>query len=522
MYRFNAFRQGTNQDSILSDASKVPALAIHAKFAPNDGGAFLGSPIVMNNRVFVGSTAGYFYALDATSLNLLWQYPAKGQAGLVGKCQNWEGGLRSSAAYFLGLVIFGAPDPTAESGLGSGRLFALKASGDGNGNASLVWKSDVLAHVSGCTPGNTNELHEWIANSSPLVMERTVYVGISDLGGGDDPTPFGRVMAVSLDTGQIVPTFSFVSINPPPLPTQRGGSVWDGPATDFGLSGVYVTTGNARQYQDENNQTQVLPQPAVNYGLSMLKLDRNTGGVIWQFQPLPYNLDNDPDWNAGVTIMHTSCGMLAASVMKDGWTYALDTTLGSCRWQFPPTAELPGCKFSPQDNHYHGFSGYRGPGAAWGDVLVIRTGGEAIAYDTVNDSGPTAGYNQLHALNACANSEASRVRWIANVPNSSGGEYALGAPTVAGGIVYVTTDQGHLVVFGDPSIVSPAGYICSEKDFQLSQCATAGYSIVPVPTKLADVSLDGSSAAGMRSEPVIAGGRLYVATGGGTVYMLSP
>jgi hypothetical protein len=40
---------------------------------------------------------------------------------------------------------------------------------------------------------------------------------------------------------------------------------------------------------------------------------------------------------------------------------------------------------------------------------------------------------------------------------------------------------------------------------------------------LADVALtDGADAAGLRNEPAIANGRLFVATQGGHVYMLSP
>jgi hypothetical protein len=33
--------------------------------------------------------------------------------------------------------------------------------------------------------------------------------------------------------------------------------------------------------------------------------------------------------------MSTSCGRIAASVMKDGCAHALDAANGSCRWQFP-------------------------------------------------------------------------------------------------------------------------------------------------------------------------------------------
>jgi len=52
---------------------------------------------------------------------------------------------------------------------------------------------------------------------------------------------------------------------------------------------------------------------------------------------------------------------------------------------------------------------------------------------------------------------------------------------------------------------------------------------VPIPQVLKEVPLDGTSAAGLRNEPAIANGRLFVGTEGDTkkgmsghVYMLSP
>jgi hypothetical protein len=57
----------------------------------------------------------------------------------------------------------------------------------------------------------------------------------------------------------------------------------------------------------------------------------------------------------------------------------------------------------------------------------------------------------------------------------------------------------------------------------VANCAALGFSLVYAPAVLADVALtDGADAAGLRNEPAIANGRLFVATQGGHVYMLSP
>jgi hypothetical protein len=57
----------------------------------------------------------------------------------------------------------------------------------------------------------------------------------------------------------------------------------------------------------------------------------------------------------------------------------------------------------------------------------------------------------------------------------------------------------------------------------LANCVALGFSVVWAPAVLADVGLpDGTSAARLRSESAISDSRLFVATGGGHLYMLTP
>src|SRR5260370_8328322 len=94
---------------------------------------FHASPVVYKGVVYVGNGNGYLYALDAGTLNYLWQYPAPGQPALT---QTWLSnpssyGLASSATIAkingTDAVIFGAPDRSIPPGLGSGRLFAIRS-----------------------------------------------------------------------------------------------------------------------------------------------------------------------------------------------------------------------------------------------------------------------------------------------------------------------------------------------------------------------------------------------------------
>ena len=74
-----------------------------------------------------------------------------------------------------------------------------------------------------------------------------------------------------------------------------------------------------------------------------------------------------------------------------------------------------------------------------------------------------------------------------------------------------------------PSLPS-SGTRCSNVDYTTaSSCTGAGYVMVPIPAVLADVAVpDGASLVGLRNEPTLAGGRVFVGSTGGHVYMLSP
>jgi outer membrane protein assembly factor BamB len=572
-YRHDTARSGAQPDaSDLSDPNLVRKLHVAAQFppagAPAIPGGFKASPIVVNDTVFIGDVNGVFYALDAATLTLKWQYPDPGTA-LIGSDPNgyWQYGFESSASFWdrppNGAIIFGAQDPSLGKFGSDARLFAFEATP----TRSMIWQSDAIAMVTGDTstdPGqlpapdkgaSLTELHQRMAWTAPLIFNNKAYVGIHDF--GDSPIQVGRVIAVDLASHHIDRTFQFQAVGTPAsLPQVRGGGVWNALATDG--TGIYFTTGNTRipwakpPYTPPNclypSPNCPLPEPSPNRGLSMIRINKDTGKPDWTFQPVDYNHDGDPDWAAGATVMSTSCGELIASVQKDGWSYAIDAERGpSCplsgnSWQFPPTTR--GCPFT-DPSLVHGDDDYRRPGAAWNDVFIVRTGGENLVLGTVK-----ANYNNLHALNACARTEVDRVRWIAHIRNRSDdiGHESFSAPTVTGGIIFIGTrrdwddtekqgdNRGHLVVFGDHTIVPANEQICSNPDFPLFMCLPP-YAPVWSLKPLADVAMpDGGSLAAMRNEPVLAGGRVFVAThprtcdddnnclfqDAGHVYMLTP
>jgi outer membrane protein assembly factor BamB len=501
-FRHDILRSGEQvNNGPLTDPAKVagvwttgwtfPASA-GVTLSPAPGG-FHAGPVVYKGTVYIGNSNGYFYAIDASNGHLKWQYPLPTQPSLTQTfLSNPSSEGIASSAFITNIqgkdaVVFGAPDRSIGAGLGSGRLFALDIS-----NGTEIWKSPEIAKL--LSDGVT---HEQIGYSSPLVFNNHVYIGVADH--GDDPIQRGKVMAVRLNDGTIDNGFSFFSTGAP-----RGGGVWGSVA---GFDGIYLNTGNSNIGG---------PNPLPNHALSLLRLDRDTGNIVWGWQPVPYDLDQDPDWSATPSVMLASCGALAVSVQKDGWTWAVNTGNGtagppSVRWAFP-TGPWVSSGFTAADGTVHGDQRYLRPGVAWNDVYVVQTGGLNVttnAYD---------GFRHIYALNACA-SDPDRIRWILDIPSSYGGWYSIGPPTVTHGIVYVGTDQGHLVIIADPSVSPATGWRCTDPDVPSALCIANGFSLVPDPTVLKDIDLGSGP---ISTEPALVGDPVYVSTEGGNVIMLKP
>jgi len=533
-YRNSAGRYGQQfHDSELADASKV-LNNLHVGWKSPDAswtastmpGPFRASPIMFHKTVYIGDMNGVFWALNASDGSFQWRYPAAG-SGLNGTCTlgfngSWGAyGIQSSASYAKiggrAAVIFGAPDPdpATDSGNGTARLWALDAA-----TGSLIWKSDVVASVPTCGVGN---IHERITYSSPLVAFDRVYVGVHDA--ADNPVQKGRLVAVDLNTGHVITSgFPFI-VDGAPLDMTCGGvcggGIWDSPATDG--KGIIFTTGNVCDFNTAGSSP-CETEPNPDYSLSMVSVDPTSGALLWSFRAVPFPLDNDPDWSAGPTSMLTSCGRLMASVQKNGWTYAIDSANGSCKWQFPSTAG-PSCVFPSNAVLDQGDDDYKQPGASWGDYLYIQAAGQAL---TTSLGDYPNGYGIIQSLDACQPDDNHRVRWVA--PIAPGIGYSIGAPTVTGGMVYVTTSNGHVIGLADPLIapLSIKGWTCSNPNFSppsptwVADCLLNSFAIVPVPGSV-DVTLDdGGDAVGLRMEPAIAHGKLFVATGQGHVYALWP
>lgn len=501
-FRSDDSRSGESVDKTLSDPKMVSMLGIRWTFPTNGAvGAFRGSPVVFNGRVYIGSSDGDLYAIDAVRGTQLWKFPGTGGTPLKRSkpstmCVNpsSEGIAASPVVTTINgetAVIIGAPDPASNQG--DGYLWAVRAS-----DGSLIWKSSKVARFTGFTKDAVppSEYHEQIGFSSPLVVGSDIYVGISD--NCDDPIQKGRLVAVKLSDGTIDTNFQFCSVGTC-ADFQIGGDIWSSPAYYNGK--LFVTTGNSR--------TNTTTPPSPDHALSILGLDL-AGNVVNEIQPVSWALDNDPDFAATPSVVNASCGTQVIATQKDGFTHALNPNASGatqCAWSYPPPPD-GNCIFRVGDGTVHSDDDYKRSGAAWGDVYVTMNGGANLITDYSSGSG---GLWRLHAFNVCPTAALPLVRWIVDVPNATHslpGEkgYILGHPTIAGGIVYVGTDQGHLVAIADTNVQPTGTSQCSNPDFTSSaNCLANGYKWVPTPAVIANVAMpDGGGI--VYTEPVLAEG----------------
>lgn len=549
MFRFNQLRSGIQPlNGPLLYASNVARLRPVAIAFPPGAERFRASPIVVDGKVFIGNANGFFYAFRADNLQLLWQYPRPNdpsQPPLRSRFANVCGagghtvvshyGISSSAVFtqvrdprtgrWRDAIVFAAPDPTMPPGLGSGVLIALDPQ-----TGALIRKSDVLARLTGLNAHIPPPLqyHEQLGYSSPLVMGDRIYVGVADH--CDNPVQKGRVVAVDRGTLATIPAFSFCAVGTCDRDDRwLGGGVWSTLAGWRG--GVYATTGNVRN----SGQT---PAPVPNHGLSTVRLHETTGAIQGKIQPVPWELDDDPDWAAGVVVAPNVCRDghdVLLSTMKDGYSYAINVGPNGnlrVRWVFPP-ATVP---FRPGDGTVHPDTQYKRPGLVTYDYYVTTSAGWNAVLGNLR-----AGYARLYAYNICATSVRDRVRWILDVPADAlshecrtlpmwrrgtdiyegTGRNCLGPPTATGSIVFVGTQGGHLVAAADPYRTGLAsGVRCSNPDIHISMCQFLnGHSLVLAPQVVLNLDLRFGA---ILTEPVIVGDSVYVATDLGRVVRLQP
>ena len=282
---WTAYLGGPAHTSVSADPAITPSstASLSLKWQFNIG--FVSSPIVADGSIFVGSSAGWFYKINALNGAL----QKKAFLGFQPKRTCLAFGFASTATVArdpstgLDTVYVAAPD---------GYLHAFDAA-----TLTPKWRAAIAIPST-----KVNDYFQW---SSPTVVDGRIYVGISS--NCDMPLVRGGIAEYRQATGKKIASFSTVPKG------AVGGSVWSSVAVDS-AGDVYATTGNG-------------PGPSLRYDSdSILKLSPALK-LLARFQVPKAQITADGDFGGSPTLFTTringAVAQLVGACNKNGRYYAL-------------------------------------------------------------------------------------------------------------------------------------------------------------------------------------------------------
>ncbi len=284
VWRGNVGRNGVFQASGLSRLSGL-------RWEFKTEGKVLSSPVAVDGRVFVGSSDGHFYAVDAETGELVWKVPVRG-------------GVESSACVADGVVYFNGNDQ---------RLYAADAE-----TGEVIWRF-AAARAGVFSP------------SSPVVGYGTVFCNMGRRG----------VVGVDVETGKevwrcrevVAPKGLGSPTLAPGLHLQAGSGVADIYAasirTERNIWQVRTLGYSSFNTAAVADGTVYAGTSAVEPGIAAVDLD--TGKTLWSVFVEPHLSKED---RRGVLSSPTVGGGRLYIGSDSGWLYALDATSGERVWRF--------------------------------------------------------------------------------------------------------------------------------------------------------------------------------------------
>jgi len=451
-------------------AEQVPKLKLKWAFGFPNATSARGLPSIVGGRVFVGSTSGTVYSLDAKTGCVIWTFKA-------------QSGVRA------GVVIGPRPGSPGKylAYLGDGRAnaYALDAA-----TGEQIWTRSLEDHKSANITG------------TPTLYEGRLFVPIASIeeGSGMNPkyeccTFRGSLVALDAATGSLLWKTYTISAEAKPIGknsvgTTRwgpsGGGVWSSPTVDVKRKVVYAATGN------------MYTEPQQPTSDAIMAFDLDTGAVKWTSQVTAKDIfivgcggtqngancppaeDLGPDFdfgNAPILVKRQDGKDLIVAGQKSGVGWAFDPdNKGAVLWQYRA-----------------------GKGSALGGLEFGSAVDTTQAYFAVSDVlGGTPG--GLHAVKL-ANGERA---WYTapETPKCAAGRGCnnaiLAAITVIPGVVFTGSNDGAVRGYSTKD-----GSLLWEFDTNRSFDTVNG-----VPAKGASISGPG---------PTIAGGMLYINSGYGAL-----
>jgi polyvinyl alcohol dehydrogenase (cytochrome) len=373
-------------------AMDVPKLGLKWAFGFQGGNEF-GQPTLVDDRLFVTSSSGRIYALDAKTGCTYWTYDAP--AGSRTAISIGELGQSKRAAIprklkrtLAHLDVIKAPS-AAFFGDDTGAVYALDAQ-----KGTLLWKSQVDTHPTARILG------------SPTLYNDRLYVAVGSNEDNNTGNPNyscctfrGSVAALDIASGRVL--WKSYTVLEEPQPTRKnsagvqewgpaGAAIASSPTIDAKRGVLYVGTGRSTTGIEQSltdsiaafaltdgklrwvKQLKVMGQTgmsgftsspvlrtlasgnevilAAQHSGVVYGLDPDHGGeILWQGRPGGADASGDGGVAWGTAADHRSwyvalSGALAQPINSSGGLWALDPKTGTARWHTP--APVPACSWS--------------------------------------------------------------------------------------------------------------------------------------------------------------------------------
>ncbi len=228
---------------------------------------------------------------------------------------------------------------------------------------------------------------------------------------------------------------------------------WSVPTFDPAGANLYISTGNPCVSSPPKGNNIPLTDGCSG---SLFDLNPATGATIWSYHFPDYSGDDDAPATPTYAVINGTAYLFEG--VKNGIFYCLNAATGAVVWQY--------------DTGYRGDSGIYSSAAYYNGVVYF------------------GGYKTLYALNA----STGAVAWPSPILQPIGS--IVSSPSIANGVLYVTTESGNLVAY-DPV----SGARLWKHNF-------------PISTSKYGASIYGS--------PIVSNGVVYIAVSDGYLYAFSP
>ncbi|HEU4700833.1 MAG TPA: PQQ-binding-like beta-propeller repeat protein [Conexibacter sp.] len=379
----------------LRVAWRLPLAAVYAS-----------TPIVLDGVVYAQDLMSNVYAVELASGRLRWRRD-------YGEIDTGPNGVN-----VVDGRVYGAT---------ASRAFALDAE-----SGREVWSKLLARH-----PGDAIDM-------APGYADGTVYVSTAVAGIG----AVGTLWALDADSGRARWRWRQVPEDLWGHPeVNSGGGLWHPPAFDED-GALYVSTANPLPFPGRDRWPWGSSRPGANrWTNSIVKLDPDTGELLWARQVLPHDI-YDWDLQGPVILDRVGGRLLAITCGKMGFVYAFDAADGRPVWERSvglhnghdrdnllvlrgrvpftrPTKVLPGW-----------WGGVETQMASDGRTLYVPVNDLATVYDSGTKLTPpdaAEGTGRMVALDVAS----GRVRWDHPLPRSP-----YGAATISNDLVFTTTYDG--------------------------------------------------------------------------------